>query len=357
ASLFKFNVGEMLSNAIITSSAEGSPDSNNPNSVSHRRRRSRNDGHCLSSSTYKGVVPQRNGHWGAQIYSNHQRIWLGTFKTERDAAMAYDSAAVKLRCGESRRNIAYASLAVHEPFFQEHYSAEEVLHMIKDSTYQTKLLDFVRSQPQKTESKPSSSFLPLGWHSSSSCDRILYQKLFEKELTPSDIGKLNRLVIPKKYAIKFFPVLCESKEEKYGDGDGVESMELAFYDQSMKTWKFRYCYWKSSQSYVFTRGWNSFTKEKDLKTNGIVIFYKVEVRDDDEKELHTFCVIDVKNRSGDETSGVAQSYAMLTENEFGVGPSCCSTVKDGWDVDGRRVSMGEEVAQEKGVRLFGVRIG
>uniref|UniRef100_A0A0E0JDV3 AP2/ERF domain-containing protein n=1 Tax=Oryza punctata TaxID=4537 RepID=A0A0E0JDV3_ORYPU len=30
------------------------------------------------SSRYKGVVPQPNGRWGAQIYERHARVWLGT---------------------------------------------------------------------------------------------------------------------------------------------------------------------------------------------------------------------------------------------------------------------------------------
>ena len=35
-----------------------------------------------SSSRYKGVVPQPNGRWGAQIYERHARVWLGTFADE-----------------------------------------------------------------------------------------------------------------------------------------------------------------------------------------------------------------------------------------------------------------------------------
>lgn len=30
----------------------------------------------LPSSRYKGVVPQPNGRWGAQIYEKHQRVLL-----------------------------------------------------------------------------------------------------------------------------------------------------------------------------------------------------------------------------------------------------------------------------------------
>ncbi|XP_038695849.1 putative AP2/ERF and B3 domain-containing protein Os01g0140700 [Tripterygium wilfordii] len=50
-----------------------------------------------STSKFKVVVPQQKWSLGAQIYANHQKIWLGTFKAVKEAPMAYDSAAVKLR--------------------------------------------------------------------------------------------------------------------------------------------------------------------------------------------------------------------------------------------------------------------
>jgi hypothetical protein len=39
-----------------------------------------------AASQYKGVVPQPNGRWGAQIYGRHARVWLGTFPDEATAA-------------------------------------------------------------------------------------------------------------------------------------------------------------------------------------------------------------------------------------------------------------------------------
>ena len=89
-------------------------------------------------------------------------------------------------------------------------------------------------------------------------------KLFQKELTPSDVGKLNRLVVPKRHAVTYFPLVC---------GNDVE---VVFYDKLMRLWKFRYCYWKSSQSYVFTRGWNRFVKDKKLKAKDTIAFYRCE---------------------------------------------------------------------------------
>ncbi|XP_074566323.1 B3 domain-containing protein Os11g0156000-like [Curcuma longa] len=87
--------------------------------------------------------------------------------------------------------------------------------------------------------------------------------MFEKPLTPSDVGKLNRLVIPKHHAEKYFPL----------DGDsGEKGLLLSFEDELGKVWQFRYSYWTSSQSYVLTKGWSRFVKEKRLDAGDVVLF-------------------------------------------------------------------------------------
>lgn len=103
-----------------------------------------------------------------------------------------------------------------------------------------------------------------------SVEQVIYvqkESMFEKPLTPSDVGKLNRLVIPKQHAEKYFPL---------GANGGAESVEkgllLSFEDESGKTWRFRYSYWNSSQSYVLTKGWSRFVKEKRLDAGDVVVF-------------------------------------------------------------------------------------
>ncbi|MQL77675.1 hypothetical protein Taro_010083 [Colocasia esculenta] len=92
------------------------------------------------------------------------------------------------------------------------------------------------------------------------CER---EHLFEKPLTPSDVGKLNRLVIPKQHAERYFPL----------DGDsGEKGLLLSFEDEAGKAWRFRYSYWTSSQSYVLTKGWSRFVKEKRLDAGDVVLF-------------------------------------------------------------------------------------
>ncbi|RZC59771.1 hypothetical protein C5167_007067 [Papaver somniferum] len=247
--------------------------SNSPCGLSKKRHRQQ-DG-IKPSARFKGVVLQPNGRWGAQIYSNHQRIWIGTFNSESDAAKAYDSAAVKLRSGDSHRNIPLTTQTSLEPDFQKPYSIDEVLVMLKDGSYETKLHEFMNSSEKQDR---ESGFGVNLFRGNVNDGSVKCQQLFQKELTPSDVGKLNRLVIPKKYAVKYFPKVSEAPLEEE-DGGVIDDIQLPFVDRDMKLWKFRYCYWKSSQSYVFTRGWNRFVKDKKLKKNDVVTFYRCECRE------------------------------------------------------------------------------
>nr|GMC79444.1 B3 domain-containing protein At2g36080-like isoform X1 [Ipomoea batatas] len=94
------------------------------------------------------------------------------------------------------------------------------------------------------------------------------EPLFEKPLTPSDVGKLNRLVIPKQHAEKYFPLTGQEP----GGGGAEKGLLLTFDDECGKTWRFRYSYWNSSQSYVLTKGWSRFVKEKRLDAGDAVVF-------------------------------------------------------------------------------------
>ncbi|KAK2664446.1 hypothetical protein Ddye_003020 [Dipteronia dyeriana] len=91
------------------------------------------------------------------------------------------------------------------------------------------------------------------------------EHMFDKVVTPSDVGKLNRLVIPKQHAEKFFP-LDSSANEK--------GLLLNFEDRNGKPWRFRYSYWNSSQSYVMTKGWSRFVKDKKLDAGDTVSFQR-----------------------------------------------------------------------------------
>uniref|UniRef100_A0A0E0F0D4 TF-B3 domain-containing protein n=1 Tax=Oryza meridionalis TaxID=40149 RepID=A0A0E0F0D4_9ORYZ len=98
------------------------------------------------------------------------------------------------------------------------------------------------------------------------------EHMFEKVVTPSDVGKLNRLVIPKQHAERYFPLDSAAAGGGGGGGGGGKGLVLSFEDRTGKAWRFRYSYWNSSQSYVMTKGWSRFVKEKRLGAGDTVSF-------------------------------------------------------------------------------------
>ncbi|KAE8677046.1 AP2/ERF and B3 domain-containing transcription factor [Hibiscus syriacus] len=235
----------------------------------------------------------------------------GTFRSEIDAAMAYDSASIKFHTGDTHRNFPWTEITIEEPTFLSNYSAEAVLSMIRDGSYQYKFMEYIKAR-SRANAKPEVDINSMGIHIK---EGLICKQMFGKELTPSDVGKLNRLVVPKKYAVKYFPpVLGDEKQNEGVVGDGKSNdIELVFYDKFMRLWKFRYCYWASSQSFVFTRGWSRFLKEKELKANDVISFYVCESRK--ENEARRFCMIDV-NKSRNPTSRSSRRTMSVPEEKW-----------------------------------------
>lgn len=325
--------------------------SNNSSLITRPNKKARTTESSSTAVTkYKGVVPQQNGRWGAQIYANHQRIWLGTFKSEKEAAMAYDSAAIKIRSGDTHRNVPWTDVNNKEPIFQNQFTTEAILNMIRDGSYQPKFADFVRTNSQLEDSNG-------GNINNNNVDQVMVcgdrrykcRAMFQKELTPSDVGKLNRLVIPKKYAVKYFPYISENDGEDGGCGGGGEDTELVFCDKTMRTWKFRYCFWRSSQSFVFTRGWNRFVKENDLKEKDIVSFYYCECGKGDQ----SFFLIDViQMNCGKVELGKSLGRGWDRDRDRGMDRGRDSVLMYKEEVGGGN----DKVGDEGGIRLFGVQI-
>ncbi|KAJ0537847.1 putative transcription factor AP2-EREBP family [Helianthus annuus] len=97
----------------------------------------------LPSSRFKGVVPQPNGRWGAQIYEKHQRVWLGTFNEEHEAAKAYDTAVQRFRGRDAVTNFkplpADTEEASLEASFLNSHSKAEIVDMLRKHTYNDEL--------------------------------------------------------------------------------------------------------------------------------------------------------------------------------------------------------------------------
>ncbi|CAN8285973.1 unnamed protein product [Cochlearia groenlandica] len=118
-------------------------------------------------------------------------------------------------------------------------------------------------------------------------EEVEREHMFEKVVTPSDVGKLNRLVIPKQHAERYFPLDSTSNEK---------GLLLNFEDLTGKSWRFRYSYWNSSQSYVMTKGWSRFVKDKTLVAGDIVSFQKCVVGDSRARDSQQRLFIDWRRR-------------------------------------------------------------
>ncbi|KAG8053496.1 hypothetical protein GUJ93_ZPchr0001g30550 [Zizania palustris] len=247
------------------------------------------------SSRYKGVVPQPNGRWGAQIYERHARVWLGTFPDEEAAARAYDVAALRFRGREAITNRAAAAEAASagELAFLAAHSKAEIVDMLRKHTYDDELQQGLRRGARAQPTPP--------W---------ARERLFEKAVTPSDVGKLNRLVVPKQQAEKHFPFPLRRST----DAATAKGVLLNFEDGDGKVWRFRYSYWNSSQSYVLTKGWSRFVREKGLRPGDTVAFSRSACGTD----MHLLIDCKKMHRNRPEPKAVATADNARVVKLFGV---------------------------------------
>lgn len=226
---------------------------------------------------YKGMVLQPNGGWGADIYEKRQRVWPGTFNGEDETADAI--AAFKFgRCDALKPQLEARFLSVHckgetvDMFSSKHTYEEDRQGHSKNND---------RSCCSETNCEVSEmNYSPGGGGDDKKASSWRQEHMFDKAVTPSDVGKLNRLVIPKQHAEKYLPL------DKHANEKGLL---LNFEDSKGKEWRFQYSYWNSSQSYVLTKGWRRFVKEKKLDAGDIVSFHRATHQDPNLQRLFISC--------------------------------------------------------------------
>ncbi|XP_020585856.1 AP2/ERF and B3 domain-containing transcription factor At1g51120-like [Phalaenopsis equestris] len=207
------------------------------------------------SSRFQGVFYLQNSHWGAQINT----ISLGLFKSEVAAARAYDSASLKLFGNNFMRNLFLTSVTIHESLFQNMYSLEVIINMIKDRSYEPNYINFLWNHYPNFRYGDSLA-MPTSMYA---IDGTFSKEIFRKELLLTDIQNQNLIVIPDLALLSFHPKNSNTGKRWFD-----------FKDRTNRSWAFQLDYVNTTPDCAFTTGWNKFFNEMELCANDTVVFYR-----------------------------------------------------------------------------------
>ncbi|XP_010679708.2 AP2/ERF and B3 domain-containing protein Os01g0141000 [Beta vulgaris subsp. vulgaris] len=171
-------------------------------------------------------------------------------------------AAIRFRGTQALTNYPLRHYDKPQLHFLASHSKVRIIDILRNQTYEEELTRFMRSRTKAIRARRMAPDFEQ--------NLVARERLFEKVLTPSDVGRLHRLVIPKHYARCYLPVIVD-----------IRGIMLSFEDERReKIWRFKCCYWKSSQNYVLTKGWGEFVRDKGLRPGDSVVFYTTLVGSD-----------------------------------------------------------------------------
>ncbi|MCO5558704.1 hypothetical protein L7F22_012290 [Adiantum nelumboides] len=109
----------------------------------------------------------------------------------------------------------------------------------------------------------STTFLYLVWQNNVVPSDL--QFLLQKELQPSDVGSLGRIILPKRQAEEMLPHL-----------DTKEGLHISFKDlQSSQTWKLRFRFWPNNKTRMYLlESTGSFVKWHHLRQGDFIVIYR-----------------------------------------------------------------------------------